>query len=256
MTESAARDALRRWTTSNRNRPPPVPSSPHPMSSAWPWPPISRASKGQSRIHTGSDLRGYLEWCDSRGMDPARRHPTAHRDLHPLVARSAPVPTIHGVTPHVSGRWLLPNMRHRRRARALPGRVRPAAERARGITDARTDPAPVRSAVEHRQALDQPLRLRARDHARPAGAAHLRGPPAATSRTSARSTATVCFGSPARATKWCESRSRLPWAVSWVDSGGAQPPAPLSPGRQLAAIEDSPGACAQVGGMSASSWMS
>jgi hypothetical protein len=66
----------------------------------------------------------------------------------------------------------------------------------------------------------------------------------------------VCFGSPARATKWCESRSRLPWAVSWVDSGGAQPPAPLSPGRQLAAIEDSPGACAQVGGMSASSWMS
>src|SRR4029079_15911339 len=26
--------------------------------------------KGQSRIHTESDLRGYLTWCDARGLDP------------------------------------------------------------------------------------------------------------------------------------------------------------------------------------------
>ncbi len=26
--------------------------------------------KGQSRIHTDSDLRGYLNWCESRGLDP------------------------------------------------------------------------------------------------------------------------------------------------------------------------------------------
>lgn len=26
--------------------------------------------KGQSRIHTESDLRGYVTWCDSRGLDP------------------------------------------------------------------------------------------------------------------------------------------------------------------------------------------
>lgn len=26
--------------------------------------------KGQSRIHTESDLRGYLDWCESRGLDP------------------------------------------------------------------------------------------------------------------------------------------------------------------------------------------
>jgi integrase/recombinase XerD len=26
--------------------------------------------KGQSRIHTESDLRGYLNWCESRGLDP------------------------------------------------------------------------------------------------------------------------------------------------------------------------------------------
>ena len=33
--------------------------------------------KAQSRIHTESDLRGYLAWCDSRGLDPlaaARAH--------------------------------------------------------------------------------------------------------------------------------------------------------------------------------------
>ena len=26
--------------------------------------------KGQSRIHTESDLRGYLTWCDERRLDP------------------------------------------------------------------------------------------------------------------------------------------------------------------------------------------
>lgn len=26
--------------------------------------------KGQSRIHTESDLRGYLSWCEARGLDP------------------------------------------------------------------------------------------------------------------------------------------------------------------------------------------
>jgi hypothetical protein len=26
--------------------------------------------KGQSRVHTESDLRGYLTWCELRGVDP------------------------------------------------------------------------------------------------------------------------------------------------------------------------------------------
>jgi integrase/recombinase XerD len=26
--------------------------------------------KGQSRIHTESDLRGYLIWCEARGLEP------------------------------------------------------------------------------------------------------------------------------------------------------------------------------------------
>jgi integrase/recombinase XerD len=26
--------------------------------------------KGQSRMHTDSDLRGFLDWCQERGLDP------------------------------------------------------------------------------------------------------------------------------------------------------------------------------------------
>ena len=32
--------------------------------------------KGQSRVHTESDLRGYLLWCESRQLDPLVLPPT------------------------------------------------------------------------------------------------------------------------------------------------------------------------------------
>ena len=36
---------------------------------------------GQSRIHSGSDLRAYLDWCLARGLDPlAARRP--HIELY------------------------------------------------------------------------------------------------------------------------------------------------------------------------------
>jgi hypothetical protein len=37
--------------------------------------------KGQSRIHTESDLRGYLIWCESRGLDPLAAAPP-HVELY------------------------------------------------------------------------------------------------------------------------------------------------------------------------------
>ncbi|HET6920882.1 MAG TPA: hypothetical protein VFI46_15680, partial [Jiangellaceae bacterium] len=37
--------------------------------------------KGQSRIHTESDLRGYLIWCEARGLDPLAA-PRPHIELH------------------------------------------------------------------------------------------------------------------------------------------------------------------------------
>ena len=46
--------------------------------------------KGQSRIHTESDLRGYLTWCEARGLDPlAATRP--HRALPPLAPRGPPL---------------------------------------------------------------------------------------------------------------------------------------------------------------------
>ena len=46
--------------------------------------------KGQSRIHTESDLRGYLVWCELRGLDPlaaSRPHDLAHHALRCSATR-------------------------------------------------------------------------------------------------------------------------------------------------------------------------
>ena len=40
------------------------------MCCGWPSPPTWLRFKGQSRVHTESDLRGYLTWCELRGLDP------------------------------------------------------------------------------------------------------------------------------------------------------------------------------------------
>jgi integrase/recombinase XerD len=69
LTLASGRWALRP-TPHNRARPSPVSSSPHP--------PVLRLAvaayqarfKGQSRVHTESDLRGHLLWCQSRQLDP------------------------------------------------------------------------------------------------------------------------------------------------------------------------------------------
>ena len=71
--------------------------------------------KGQSRVHTESDLRGYLTWCEPRPR-PARRHPAAHRALRAVDAGGPPVQALHGLPPALGRRRLLPDLRHRRRA--------------------------------------------------------------------------------------------------------------------------------------------
>jgi integrase/recombinase XerD len=43
--------------------------------------------KVQSRIHTDSDLRGYLTWCKTRGVDPLGRDPSSHRGVRPLATK-------------------------------------------------------------------------------------------------------------------------------------------------------------------------
>jgi integrase/recombinase XerD len=72
--------------------------------------------KSQSRIHTESDLRGYLVWCELRGLDPlAASRP--HIELYVRwLQESTPAPAIDGVSMHVGRRRLLPDMRDRRRS--------------------------------------------------------------------------------------------------------------------------------------------
>ena len=66
--------------------------------------------KGQSRIHTESDLRGYLTWCEARGLDPlAATRP--HIGLRPLAPGGAPLPALDGLAAHVGGRRVLPHLR-------------------------------------------------------------------------------------------------------------------------------------------------
>jgi integrase/recombinase XerD len=88
---------------------------------------------GQSRIHTESDRRCYLSWCESHDLDLLAATRPAHRALRPLAAGNAPVPALDGLAPHVRGRRVQPDLRDRRGARALTGGVRQPAERARRL---------------------------------------------------------------------------------------------------------------------------
>jgi hypothetical protein len=131
--------------------------------------------KGQSRIHTESDLRGYLNWCEWRGLDPlaaTRPHIELYVRWLQEVRRHRPS-TVSRRMSVVAGFY--PNLRHRRRARALTGRVRPAPQRAGRIADAGTDPPAVRGPAHRRQGVNEPLRLRTGRDARAARAPHLRG---------------------------------------------------------------------------------
>ena len=116
--------------------------------------------KGQSRVHTESDLRGYLRWRESRQLDP-------------LVATRPQI--------ELYVRWL----------EAL-------------LTAART------SANRCDFALVTMLGCWACGSSRP---------PAATSRTWARSMATGCCGSAARAARWSLSRHPNYILAAYMASG-------------------------------------
>ena len=125
--------------------------------------------RGQSCIHTESDLRGYLNWCESHDLDPlaatrphielyvswlqeVRRYPSTVSRRMSVVAGFYRTCVIDAVLEHSPAEYV-------RRPNVPAG----------------TDPPPVRGAAYHRQTLGEPLRLRARHHARTAGAPHLRG---------------------------------------------------------------------------------
>jgi hypothetical protein len=74
--------------------------------------------KGQSRVHTESDLRSFLNWCDQQGLDPlADQRPHVELFLRWMqeIGRYNHRPS--RVT--VGRGWLLPDVCHRRPPGAL-----------------------------------------------------------------------------------------------------------------------------------------
>ena len=129
--------------------------------------------KGQSRLHTDSDLRVFLGWCTARGLDPltAQRH-----DLELYVrwlqeTRRYKPSTVSRRTSVITGFYrtcVIDGC-----PRAFAGGVRPTTHRPTRITDIGAHPPAVRSHADRRPHVHQPIRLRPRDHAGSAGPAHL-----------------------------------------------------------------------------------
>jgi hypothetical protein len=90
--------------------------------------------KSQSRVHTESDLCGYLESCQQRDLDPlvaTRPHLELYLGRHREVRRFKPSTVSRA---DVGSDRLPPDLCHRRSPRALAGRVPPGSHRASRVS--------------------------------------------------------------------------------------------------------------------------
>src|SRR5262245_21041929 len=86
--------------------------------------------RGETRLHTESDLRVFLCWCTDQDLDPlAAVRVDIERYLRWLqdVRHYQP---LDGLTPAFGCGRLLPRLRHRRDPGALASRLRPSADAA------------------------------------------------------------------------------------------------------------------------------
>ncbi|MDQ1711375.1 MAG: integrase/recombinase XerD [Frankiaceae bacterium] len=90
---------------------------------------------------------GLLRLVPGPAARAAGRPAQRPRAVSPLDAGRPPVQAVHRVPTAVGRRRFLPNVRHRRRPGALPGRVRPATDCSSGVTHARADTPAVREAM-------------------------------------------------------------------------------------------------------------
>ncbi len=173
----------------------------------WPQQPTSPGSKA-SPACTPSPTSRLPDLVRRTRRRPAQDHPPLHRALRPVDAGTTPPRRQHRLAPGVGRRRVLPDLRHRRRPRALPRRVRPPPTRPAQSPDARAEPSAVRSDARRRARLDQPGRLRPGLPTRPAAAYESPKPPASTSPTSAKNTATGSCAWSAKVTRSCSCRCR------------------------------------------------
>jgi integrase len=115
--------------------------------------------RGDTRLHTESDLRVFLRWCTDQDLDPlAAVRVDIERYLRWLqdVRRYQPST----VSSAIGGGRLLPRLRDRSDPAALACRLRPPAHGAAGVAHPGSWPSAVRSPDHHSPAVDQPQRLR------------------------------------------------------------------------------------------------
>ena len=110
--------------------------------------------KGQSRVHTESDLRGYLDWCQQHDLDPlAATQPHLELYLRWLqeVRRFKPS-TVSRRMSVVTGFY---GPASTTGPRELPGRLRPSSRGAGRVFDAASEPSAVRGDTGSRKAVNQ-----------------------------------------------------------------------------------------------------
>lgn len=67
--------------------------------------------RGQTRVHTESDLRSFLVWCRERGVDPLGAS-RAQVELYVLDARSPSLPALDREPSGLGDGGLLPDLCH------------------------------------------------------------------------------------------------------------------------------------------------
>src|SRR5947209_7408912 len=86
--------------------------------------------RGETRLHTESDLRVFLCWCHRPGPRPARSGPGGHRTVSALAAGRPLLPALDRLAAPVGRGGLLPGVRDRPDPAALTSRLRAPTDRA------------------------------------------------------------------------------------------------------------------------------
>lgn len=126
--------------------------------------------RGQTRVHTESDLRVFLRWYTDQELNPLA--PTSNGMC--TAARCPTLPAVHSLPPTVGRGRLLSRPGDRPDPAALASRLRPPATGSPGVTDARSWSPAVRSAARPARAAD--LRSVRLEHHRPPGGTWPPGP--------------------------------------------------------------------------------
>jgi hypothetical protein len=86
--------------------------------------------RGQTRVHTDSDLRVFLRWCTDQDLNPLTPRRVDVERYVRWLQEVRRYQALDGLPATVGRGRLLPSLRHRRHPRTLTSRLRPPPHRA------------------------------------------------------------------------------------------------------------------------------